>query len=96
MLGDAVPLEGVTRSDLRPVSGLVSHLDQLQVADDDVVAIVHGQVIERRRIGASGKGPWALFSGDRLLAVYGPVGEGRMKPDLVYHLGNDEAGEPAQ
>ena len=95
LLGDAVPLEGLTPAQLRPVSGLVSHLDHLQVGEDDVVAVAHGQVMERRRLGASGKGPWALFSGDQMLAVYGPVGEAKMKPDLVYHSGG-EAGEPAK
>jgi len=94
-VADAVALEGVGAADLGPVEGLVGHLESLEVREEDVVAIEHGQVLERRRLGASGRGPWALLSSGRLLAVYGPVGEARMKPDLVYGLGSDEAGERA-
>ncbi|MDA8290682.1 MAG: tRNA pseudouridine(55) synthase TruB [Actinomycetota bacterium] len=81
---DAVPLGSVSRDHVRPAEGLVAHLASLVLdpALDEKVA--NGRVLDRRELGASGPGPWAVTGRDgRLLAVYGSWREDKAKPEVV-------------
>ena len=83
-VSDAVPLDGLSRADVRHASGLVAHLAAVTVGDDLAVQITHGKVLDRRELGATGEGPWAISSDDgALLAVYEPWVDERAKPTVV-------------
>lgn len=69
---------------LRAPDELVAHLARGAV-DAHVAAMVrHGRVLERRRIGMVGDGPFAVYDESGvLLAVYTPVSAERSKPLVV-------------
>ncbi len=87
-LGSAVPLALLDRSCVRPASELVGHLARL-VPDAAVhEAIAHGRVLERRVLGATGDGPWAVLDAEgSLLAVYEAWPGERAKPSVVLWAG---------
>ncbi len=83
-VSDAVPLDDLSRADVRPASGLVAHLAAVTVGDELVAQIAHGKVLDRRELGATGEGPWTISSDDgELLAVYEPWADERAKPTVV-------------
>jgi tRNA pseudouridine55 synthase len=83
-LSAALPPDKLSADALRPADELVAHLPRGSV-DDEVAAMVrHGRVLERRRIGTVGDGPFAIYDADELLlAVYAPVSAERSKPLVV-------------
>ncbi len=80
----AVALDTAGRSDVHPPIGLVAHLAvvELDPALDEQVA--HGRVLDRRELGVSGAGPWAVVDrAGALLAVYTAWREDKAKPEVV-------------
>ncbi|MCU1493757.1 MAG: truB [Acidimicrobiaceae bacterium] len=81
---DAVELDELARSDVRSPSGLVAHLPQLVVGEELLAPVGYGKVLDRRALGATGDGPWAITDGSgALLAVYEPWDDDRAKPMVV-------------
>lgn len=69
---------------VRPPADLVAHLPALSVDEDGAVAVRHGQLLDRRAIGAAGDGPWSIFdAAGALLAVYEARDLDRVKPAVV-------------
>jgi tRNA pseudouridine55 synthase len=70
---------------LRPVADAVRHLGSLVVDDTTALAVGHGKVLDRDRLGVeTGEGPWAVLdAAGELLAVYEPYDGDRTKPMLV-------------
>ncbi len=80
----ACPLDELDARALHPPTALVAHLSTLAVGDDQAVAVRHGQILDRRLVGATGEGPWALLDASgSLLAVYEPRDLDRLKPAVV-------------
>ncbi len=88
-LSNAVTPEDVSALAIRAPSELVAHLPNGTV-DEDVAAMVrHGRVLERRRIGAVGDGPFVIYDENgALLAIYAPVSAERSKPLVVLKAGS--------
>ncbi|HUZ21703.1 MAG TPA: tRNA pseudouridine(55) synthase TruB [Acidimicrobiales bacterium] len=83
-VGDAVSLAALDRADVAPAVGLVVHLAQVSAGDELAEWVRHGKVLERRVLGVSGDGPWAVLDeGGGLLAVYEPREGDRVKPVVV-------------
>jgi len=83
-IGDAVPLDALDRADVGPARGLVAHLAQVTAGGELQAWVRHGKVLERRILGVSGDGPWAVLDeGGELLAVYEPREGDRAKPVVV-------------
>lgn len=89
---EAVRLDELSAGTLHPAAGLVGHLPSIVVADELADRVGHGRVLERRVLGVSGDGPWALLDpAGALMAIY-EVGPGdRVKPAVVLA---DAAGSP--
>lgn len=95
-LADAVPLEGLEASMLRPAAAIVGHLRSVEVDPALRGEIATGKVLERRSLGVSGEGPWALLDeGGVLLAVYEDYSEERAKPAVVLVEPGPRAGAAA-
>lgn len=83
-VADAVPLDDVGPDRVVPPAAALGDLPSLTVDDDLEVAVGHGQVLDRSRLGATGEGPWPVLDrGGALLAVYAGHGPGRAKPLVV-------------
>lgn len=76
---DAIALDAVDASALRPLGDAVRELPRLDVDSDAAVAVSHGKPLD---VGAPGPGPVAIFHDDRLIAVY-VSGERGFRPDRV-------------
>ncbi|MGA8296377.1 MAG: tRNA pseudouridine(55) synthase TruB [Acidimicrobiales bacterium] len=86
--GSVAP-EDVSAAAMRSSSELVAHLPKGTVQNDIADMICNGRVLERRKIGAVGDGPVAVFDeNDALLAVYAPVSAERSKPLVVLARGS--------
>jgi len=94
-LGESVALDALDKSALRPAKELVSHLAQTTVDDDIAAAVSHGRALERRQLGVSGDGPWAVAGeSDDLLAVYAQTTVERLKPLVVVADASRRSGAP--
>jgi tRNA pseudouridine55 synthase len=83
-VADAVPLDDVDADRVVPPAAALGDRPRLTVDGDLAVAVGHGQVLERSRLGATGEGPWPVLDRDgTLLAVYAGHGPGRAKPLVV-------------
>ena len=72
---------------LPPAEALRGRPRAVVASDDVVVAVGHGKVLDRSVLGVEGDGPWAVVeAGGRLLAVYEPYDDGRVKPAVVLPL----------
>jgi tRNA pseudouridine55 synthase len=81
---EAVVLERLARSDVSPPAGLVAHLAPVTVGAELLAPVAFGKVLDRRSLGTSGEGPWAVLDeAGSLLAVYEPWGDERAKPIVV-------------
>lgn len=81
---DAVALDDLDPSALRPMADMVRHLATVKVGGDLVADVGYGKVLPAEVLGANGPGPWAVVdpAGD-LLAVYQAHEGGRVKPTVV-------------
>ncbi|MHB1536249.1 MAG: tRNA pseudouridine(55) synthase TruB [Acidimicrobiales bacterium] len=88
-LADATPLEQITPEAVRPPLAALCGMPTIAVAGDLEVAVGHGAVLERSRLGGAtlldgSDGPWAVLDrAGALLAVYQAHGDGRAKPVVV-------------
>jgi tRNA pseudouridine55 synthase len=83
-VADAVPLDDIGADRVVPPAAALGDRPPLTVDGDLEVAVGHGQVLERSRLGATGEGPWPVLDrGGALLAVYAGHGPGRAKPLVV-------------
>lgn len=83
-LTGAVFPEAISAKAVRPSRQLVAHLPSSAVDDDVATMVRHGRVLERRRIGAVGDGPFAVLDqSGALLAIYAPASVERSKPLVV-------------
>ena len=83
-VADSVPLDDVGPDRVLPPAAALGDRPSLTVDGDVAVAVGHGQVLERSRLGATGEGPWPVLDrGGALLAVYAGHGPGRAKPSVV-------------
>lgn len=81
---DAVPLDDLDRTMVRPMAEMVCHLAPVTAAGDVVTDVGHGKVLPADVLGATGGGPWAVVDpGGALLAVYQAHTDGRVKPIVV-------------
>jgi tRNA pseudouridine55 synthase len=81
---EAVPLDVLGATDVRPMGELVAHLSSVAVAAAVAAAVAHGRVLSRQTVGATGDGPWAVYDeSGRLLAVYELLPGERLKPLVV-------------
>ncbi len=80
-LDDAGTVDAPT---LRPVGDAVRHLPAVVADSDLALAVGHGKVLDRARLGVGAQsGPWAILDGDgELLAVY-EAHKGATKPAVV-------------
>ena len=76
---DAVALDAVDDSALRPVGDAVRELPRLDVDAETATAVSHGKPLE---LDAPAPGPVAVFHDDRLIAVYTSDERG-LRPDRV-------------
>lgn len=76
---DAIALEAVDASALRPLGDAVRELPRLDVDADAAVAVSHGKALG---LDAPAPGPVAVFHDDRLIAVYQSTDRG-FRPDRV-------------
>ena len=89
-IDEAVPLEAVGPRAVRTPAEAVGHLPRVAVAGERARAVGHGAVLERGDLGVAelgageDGGPWAVVDDrGRLLAVYEPHRDGRVKPAVV-------------
>ncbi len=88
-LSGAVTPADVSAAAVRAPRELVAHLPEGTVDEDVATMVRHGRVLERRRIGAVGDGPFVLYDENGvLLAIYAPVGAERSKPLVVLTAGS--------
>jgi tRNA pseudouridine55 synthase len=81
---EAVALDEVSPSALRPARELVGHLRDAEVDADQVDDIATGKILARRALSLTGDGPWALVDAEGdLLAVYEAYSDERAKPAVV-------------
>jgi tRNA pseudouridine55 synthase len=66
---------------LLPVADAVRTLSPVSVDESVAALIANGRVLPA--FDGAGEGPWAVFTGDRLLAVYESFGHGQAKPAVV-------------
>ena len=79
---DAVPLDAVAETHLRPVAEIVRSLPRLDLDDDQARAVTHGRALERPGGLASAADAVALYAGGDLVAVYKTRGD-RLVADKV-------------
>jgi tRNA pseudouridine55 synthase len=83
-VADAVGIDGVGPEALRPAREIVGHLRPLEVDAELFAAVAVGKVLDRRVLGATGDGPFAVVDdAGRLVAVYEASGPDRLKPAVV-------------
>lgn len=82
---DAIALDAVDESALRPLGDAVRELPRLDVGADDAVAVSHGKPLE---VDPPAPGPVAVFHEGRLIAVYESTGRG-FRPDRVVPATDD-------
>ena len=83
-LEEAVALDAVGPSDVRPPLACLPGATVLEASDGIADMVGHGRVLDRSDLGADGPGPWAVTDGaGQLLAVYVAAGAGRIKPSVV-------------
>jgi tRNA pseudouridine55 synthase len=83
-VSDAVPLERISVTDVRPPLAVLSGMPAIQVDDLLAAVVAHGRVLGRAELGVEGNGPWAVIDGaGELLAVYQAHADGRAKPAVV-------------
>jgi tRNA pseudouridine55 synthase len=81
---EAVPLDTLTLSDVRPPAACLPWMDRVVVGAELSGQIANGSVLERSALGASGEGPWAVLDEKgELLAVYVSHSGPTAKPSLV-------------
>ncbi|MGH9226087.1 MAG: tRNA pseudouridine(55) synthase TruB [Acidimicrobiales bacterium] len=86
---EAVALDSAGPDHVLPPVEALRGRPRVVVADHDVAAIGFGKVLDRTVLGADGDGPWAVVdAAGRLLAVYEPYDEGRVKPAVVLPRGD--------
>lgn len=78
---DAIPLDAVTESALRPPLAVLGHLTRVEVSEPEAIAVGHGRAI-RPAAAARVEGLCAVVSGGRLIAV-GTAREGSVQPEVV-------------
>jgi tRNA pseudouridine55 synthase len=87
---DAVVLDDAGPEHVLPAADAMRGRPSVVVESDDVLAAIgHGKVLDRSVLGVDGDGdgPWAVVgAGGRLLAVYEPYDDGRVKPAVVLPL----------
>lgn len=84
-LSRAAAVDAISPEVLLPVRAAVRALTRFEVDEDEVDRIATGGLLALGRLAAAGPGPWAVFRGDRLLAVYEAfanerVGDGWARP----------------
>ena len=82
---EAIPLDAVDESHLRPPADAVRDLPRLDLDDDDATSVTHGRSLELTEVarGVLDEGDFvALFGADRLLAIYRRTGDA-LTPDRV-------------
>jgi tRNA pseudouridine55 synthase len=80
----ASPVNGLSAEAVLSPAEALRDFPHLEVDHSLAGAIGHGVRLERASVGAGGKGPWAVVDGERrLLAVYEPAADGRLKPAVV-------------
>jgi tRNA pseudouridine55 synthase len=91
-----VALERLSPAEVGPAGQLVAHLAQVTASGELAAAVGHGAVLARDTLGVVGTGPWSVVEAEtgRVLAVYGPDGDGRVKPVLVMAPERGSAGAP--
>jgi tRNA pseudouridine55 synthase len=84
MEADAVPLDELGSSDVRPPAEALPWLPSVTATPGCAAEVSHGKVLERELLGLTGDGPWRVVgaTGD-LLAVYIAHGPTRAKPAVV-------------
>jgi tRNA pseudouridine55 synthase len=83
-LDGALAPEELSLDALRPPAELVGHLPHGRVDAEVAEMVRHGRVLDRRRIGAVGDGPFVVLDeNDALIAIYAPVNAERSKPLVV-------------
>ena len=84
-LGEAVALDATGEADVLPPAEALRGRPRIEVTDDDLVAAIgHGKVLPRAALSVEGDGPWAVLDpAGRLLAVYEPYDDDRIKPAVV-------------
>jgi tRNA pseudouridine55 synthase len=81
---DAVPLDGVGPDHVLPPVDALRGRPRVVAGEDAAAAVTHGKVLDRSFLGVEGDGPWAVVDpSGRLLAVYEPYPDGRVKPTVV-------------
>lgn len=70
-------------AELLPVDVAVGALAKVTVTDDVAALVDTGRVLEADAHGFDGAGPWAVYTGSRLLAVYETFRPGLVKPAVV-------------
>ena len=81
---EALALEEVTPSALRPPEELVRDFPGAVASDDLAQALGFGRTVDRPSLGVVGDGPWAVLDkAGRLVAMCEPVGLERVKPVVV-------------
>jgi tRNA pseudouridine55 synthase len=84
VVSDAVALERMSVTDVRPAVSALPEMPAVQVDDPLATVVGHGRVLGRAELGVEGSGPWAVIDGrGELLAVYEAHGDGRAKPAVV-------------
>jgi tRNA pseudouridine55 synthase len=91
-LADAVALDDIAPSDLRPPRDALPGMASVTVAAGLAAAVGHGKVLAPDELGVTGLGPWAVVDAEgRLLAVYETAPDGRVKPAVVLAVADDAA-----
>lgn len=81
---EAIPLDSVDLASVRPSLDLVRDLPHVEVADELVMALGHGRLLERSSLQAVGDGPWAVVGpGGDLVAVCEAQSHDRVRPAVV-------------
>lgn len=81
---EALDLEEVTPSSVRPPNELVRDFPGAVATDELAQALGFGRTVERHNLGVVGDGPWAVLDkSGRLVAMCEPVGLERVKPVVV-------------
>jgi tRNA pseudouridine55 synthase len=81
---EAIPLDSVDRSAVRPALDLVRDLPRVAVDGELLDALGHGKILERSTLQVAGDGPWAAVGpAGELVAVCEPQSTDRVRPAVV-------------